>query len=1094
MSPAVLLLQGVSICDILVCFRVSAAGGFGLFAVFTKFVQIPFAMSFTRNLISAVVFAGAALQAMAVDHECFQNPPRNHYPETWFHFISRNVSKEGITADLEAIAGAGFSGVQFFHGHFTDDVWPEVTNPIRCLDPNWEDAVHHIAAECHRLGLRFTMQNCPGWAMAGGPWIKPENAMRHVVMSRTDLCGDGSAKSIDLPLPQPSNEAWRDYRDIAVLAFPTPEGGALPSFTITDTNRPDAPWERWLRGEHAGFSFAPGTQRVEIEFDEPVTLRSVRLPGIESFNHGWCYEPGVDLRIDADGKTVLDMAVPQSAWQEEVPSTFALDECKSKKYCIEITNRHDMRLDRLTVSTEARKNNWETEAGRVLRAIERSAALPAQSASAFIDGSRIIDISDRMDASGRLDWTVPKGSWTVLRIGNVNTGRRNGPAPAEGTGWECDKLSTQASKIHFDNYIGRLSGAGGPVGDGLLGGMLMDSWECGTQTWTPDMESAFSSASGYGLRKWLPALFGYVIDAHETTTRFLRDWRRTIDGLIGDRFYANMAALAHERGLTVAYETAIGDVVPGDPLRYFKYADVPMCEFWQPMGDSYVGSINFKPIKPTASAARIYGKPRVAAEAFTSFEHTWDENLAMLKAVADANMAEGVTHLVFHTYTHNPQVGFLPPGTSFGGRGIGSPFLRGQTWWPYMHSFTDYLARCSYMFETGRPVSDVLWYLGDEMDHKPDQNAPFPDGFRYDYCNPDVLINRLTVSDGNIMTPEGISYRMLWIPENRRMLPETVEALHRLAKAGATVVGNAPRGLATLGADEKAFAKAVKKLWNGKTGVRKVGKGRVISGMSLDEAIAVLGIAPDLLAGEAVWSHFRDDAADWYFVASPKGKALSQTLDFGCGGYPQLWNPVDGSMKALAYERRGDRTFVPVELPAGGSCFIMFTDNELPLAPANKAKTAIALDKWTLSFPSGWGIDKALEIAALKPWCELDDLSDEAKAFSGTATYTTTFDIDSTGAGYTLDLGEVAHIAEVSLNGKPLGTLWCKPYSLDIGAHLRKGRNELTVKVTGTWFNRLVYDAALPAAERKTWAIRLPSPAEKLRPSGLLGPVTITGL
>ena len=181
----------------------------------------------------------------------------------------------------------------------------------------------------------------------------------------------------------------------------------------------------------------------------------------------------------------------------------------------------------------------------------------------------------------------------------------------------------------------------------------------------------------------------------------------------------------------------------------------------------------------------------------------------MLKPVADANMAEGVTHLVFHTYTHNPQVGFLPPGTSFGGNGIGTPFLRGQTWWPYMHSFTDYLARCSYMFENGRPVSDVLWYLGDEMDHKPDQNAPFPDGFRYDYCNPDALLNRLSVADGRIVTPEGISYSLLWIPENRRMLPETVEAVYRLVKAGATVVGDAPSAPATLRIGEKEFARIV---------------------------------------------------------------------------------------------------------------------------------------------------------------------------------------------------------------------------------------------------------------------------------------------
>ena len=101
----------------------------------------------------------------------------------------------------------------------------------------------------------------------------------------------------------------------------------------------------------------------------------------------------------------------------------------------------------------------------------------------------------------------------------------------------------------------------------------------------------------------------------------------------------------------------------------------------------------------------------MAAEAFTSFELTWDEHLSMLKEVMNVNSVEGVTHLVFHTYTHNPRIDFLPPGTSFGS-GIGTPFLRLQTWWKYMPEFVNYLSRCTYLLERGRPVSDVLWYLG----------------------------------------------------------------------------------------------------------------------------------------------------------------------------------------------------------------------------------------------------------------------------------------------------------------------------------------------------------------------------------------------
>lgn len=1043
----------------------------------------------------AAVWASAGA---STESELFRNPPKRHYPETWFHFISGNVSKEGITADLEAIAAAGFSGVQLFHGHFNDNVWPGVTDPIKCLGPKWNDAVRHTSSECRRLGLRFTMQNCPGWAMAGGPWIEPEHAMRSLVMSRTDIKSDGKVLILNLPQPEPSGESWRDYRDIAVLAFPTPAGEALPPFTVTATDCSEAPWASWLGGAVTGYDFAPAEagvpHRVEIEFDEPATVRSLVLPCVESMNHGWCYEPGVRVRVKADARTVLDADLPQGAWQDDMPLTLALDESTARKYSIELTNAHPMRLDRLQLSGAARKNNWESETGRSLRSIERTAALPEQSADAFVKAASIVDISAHAISPGVVRTVLSPGNWTVLRIGHVNSGRRNGPAPAEGTGWECNKLSREASRIHFDGYIGRLTGSDGPLTGGMLDGMLMDSWECGNQTWTADMESDFALATGYDLRPWLPALFGYVVGDHETTTRFLRDWRSTINGLMVNNFYGNMAEIASSRGLTVAYETSIGDVVPGDILEYFKYADVPMCEFWQPMADDYVGAINFKPIRPTASAARMYGKGRVAAEAFTSFVHTWDETPSMLKAVADANMAQGVSHLVFHTYTHNPQTHFLPPGTSFGGQCIGTPFVRGQTWWPYMHSFTDYLARCSYMFETARPVADVLWYLGDEMDHKPNQNVPFPEGFNYDYCNPDVLVNRLSVSDGRIVTPEGLSYGLMWIPENRRMLPETVEALQRLVEAGATIVANAPLGAATLRTDDKSFARAVKKLWSGKRGVHKKGKGFVMEGMTLDEALTKAGLKPDVLAGEAMWSHFRTDSTDRYFVAAPKGRAFAQTAEFACDGYPELWNPVDGTTMPLPFERRKGRTAVNLSLPAGGSCFVVFSDKktEAPAAPAEAAVVALNAP-WRLSFPEGWGAPDSVTLAGLMPWCEIDGLSDEAKAFSGTVCYTTEFNIDSLDpqSRYMLDLGEVAHIAEVSVNGRPAGVLWCEPYTADLGAFLREGANRLEVKVTGTWFNRLAYDAGLPESERKTWTLRRPGHEEPLRASGLLGPVSV---
>lgn len=1044
------------------------------------------------------------------DEAKFKSPEKVFYPETWFHYIGGNVSIKGITTDLEAIASAGFSGIHLFHGQFGGP-WPGVDPQIACLSPLWDGMVKHTAEECKRLGLRFTMQNCPGWAMSGGPWIKPANAMRHLAWSRTDIAGGKNEIIQNLPMPQPSDEDWRDYEDLMVIAFPTPmddDGQPLKPTSFKSNKQED--WDNYLAGNaEKPMQLASTTDEnpywLEIEFPQEVTIRTLEFPSINEANHPWCFEPGIRIKLDAylpDGNVqeVLNTDLPQSCWQESYPISLACAETKgAKKYKVSIINQHNIALKSLRLFTAARKNNWESEAGWLLRSIDRSGDARLQSPETFIDSKQLINITASMDKQGKLKWKAPKGKWTVIRIGHVNSGQRNSPAPPEGTGWECNKLSKEGSDTHFAGYIGRLSGENGPLANGLLKGMLMDSWECRTQTWTNGLDKEFEQMTGYPLQKWLPAVFGYVVDDQESTFRFLCDWRRVINHLFANNFYGNMAKLAKENGLSITYETAAGDVFPADILEYFKFADVPMCEFWQPMNESFVGSLNFKPIKPTASAARIYGKPRVAAEAFTSFTHTWDEHWQMLKEVANVNSIEGVTHLVFHTYTHNPQVGFLQPGTSFSGAGIGTPFLRGQTWWKYMPEFTTYLARCNYLLERGKPVSDVLWYLGDETNHKPDQNAPFPEGFKYDYCNPDVLLNRLSVDNGDLVTPEGIRYRVLWLPEVPRMRPETLEKLYSLIQQGATVVGDAPFGLATLSGGKEAqkrFDKAISHIWGNtsNTGIRTIGKGRILSGMKLAEALRQLELTPDVKGSEALWLHRSTEMADWYFVTVPKDKSFKGELDFRNNGHAELWDPITGMVTPAVYEKIGDRTSVKVDLPQAGCCFVVFR-KEMQAKTATEKNIVATLpltQPWELKFPTGWGAPASIQIADLKPWKDLD-IPAEAKAFSGTVEYVSTFHIDKPEeAQFILNLGKVDMIAEVILNGKPVQTLWTPPYCADITEALQPGTNSLTLKVTSTWFNRLAYDAGQAETDRKTWVLKWPDKDAPLKACGLMGPVSIT--
>lgn len=1104
------------------------------------------------------------------DVAAFREPAQIYRPETWFHFIGGNVARQGITADLEAIAGAGIEGVQFFHGQF-GGAWPGVEPQIRCLSESWDGAVRHVAEECRRLGLRFTMQNCPGWAMAGGPWITPDKAMRHLAWSRTDVTG-GSQVSVALPQPQPSKEEWRDYREVAVMAFPTPEGDtgkALVPVSIK-SNREDLPWKKCLEkqpGTMIRLEPGKGPVWVEATFDEAVTLRTVEFPPVRGFNHDWCYTPDVTITVEAvlpDGlREVTRQEMPPSNWQGMNKSiSLACSEVPAKTYRITIDHKHSMTFPYIQLFTGARKNNWEAEAAWVLCGLDRSPH-PRQAKAAWIDPSRIVDLTDKMDAQGTLRWDAPQGRWTVLRWGHVNTGKRNGPAPAEATGWECDKLSPIGAETHFAGYIGRLAGANGAVSGGLLQGMLLDSWECETQTWTPDMDRQFARLRGYPLKAWLPALAGYVVGDPETTARFLRDWRATINDLVVKNFFGRMAELGHNSGLAISFETASGDVFPGDILEYYKHADVPMCEFWQPRSEASVGCFEFKPVKPCVSAARIYGKPRVAAEAFTSFVLTWNEHPGMLKHVADMHFAEGVTHLVFHTYTHTPRTDFLPPSTAFGS-GIGTPFLRGQTWWKHMPALTAYLARSSYLLERGRPVSDVLWYLGDQQDHKPRQDAPFPAGYRYDYCNPDALLHRLTVRDGMLVTPEGLRYRLLWLRDCRRMLPETLERMVSLANDGAVLVGERPRGLATLTGgeqSEKRFQNAVETLWGSEKkptadSVRPVGKGCVMSGMPLAKALAQLNISPDVEGEGVVWTHRETDGADWYFVAAPEQQPFHGTLRFRSTGTVEFWNPLTGEVTPAGVVRRdGATSLVALDLPASGSVFVVFrradkaeldrvvrvehngttvADASAACAIANEpaatprpacevldgGKRLVAWEPgvyratyerakivtwetrvprqvslegpWTLAFPAGWGAPETLRIDQLKSWTDLD-LSPEARAFSGTATYTTDFTLESLAAGacVELDMGRVAVIADVRVNGVPAGRVWTPPYRLDITRLIKPGVNRLTVDVTNTWFNRLVYDAGLDEKARKTWTIKGPAKGTPLVPAGLLGPVVV---
>ena len=422
-----------------------------------------------------------------------------------------------------------------------------------------------------------------------------------------------------------------------------------------------------------------GWYSSELRFERPVTIRSMELPPPSTLNHAWCYQPELDIRFEAlsdfGAAEVVNEAMPQGTWQESKDHTIACKEATSDRWRLSLRNRHDIDLRFVRFRTAARMENWEGQAGWTLRGMTPPKEIFHTPGTCLRKGE-VVDVSSFMDTNGNFRWTPPhEGDWTIVRFGHVNTGAKNGPAPKEATGWECDKLSKRGAEAHFAGYVERLRQ--GPLA-GKLKGMVIDSWECERQTWTQEMETEFKARRGYALRPWLPTLFGWIVEDDQTTETFLLDWRRTISELCTENYYGRMAQLAHEHGLSVQYETGFGDVFPGDLLEFWKYADEPMCEFWVPATRGYVGDLEFKPTAPCVSAAHIYGKKRVTAESFTGFKLTWDEDLRSLKQLANRYLARGITHLVFHTYTHDPIEKPVPPGSSMGAW-IGTPFVRTQT-------------------------------------------------------------------------------------------------------------------------------------------------------------------------------------------------------------------------------------------------------------------------------------------------------------------------------------------------------------------------------------------------------------------------------
>jgi hypothetical protein len=495
-----------------------------------------------------------------------------------------------------------------------------------------------------------------------------------------------------------------------------------------------------------------------------------------------------------------------------------------------------------------------------------------------------------------------------------------------------------------------------------------------------------------------------------------------------------------------------------------------------------------------------------------------------MKKVVDRAFCEGLNNITFHTFAStNPEDGL--PGRTYH---AGFDMNPGTTWWAKSKPFMDYLSRCSYLLQQGLFVGDVCYFYGDQtpnffplfhdVPEKPRLKG-LGNGYDYDVVNTDVILNRMSVKDGRLVLPDGMSYAMMLLPEQVHMPLAVLEKISELVKAGATVVGPRPAtvpGLKEWEQENVVLNKLSGELWGATDGKtifeNKYGQGYVIWGNSADEVLQKKQIATDFSftgPSEIDYIHRTTGIGEIYFLRNDRENPVTSTCRFRVTGmYPEIWDASTGAISRVTdYTKEEDGTSFEIGLPAHGSIFVVFNEDnrrKLPLFADNKkdATESEIPGPWKVNFPPDWGAPPSVVFDRLISWTESEDPG--VKYFSGTATYLNSFNLDagSVKKKIILDLGEVRDVAEVFINDQSAGILWKKPYRLDISDLIKSGENELKIEIVNLWVNRLTGDMLSepddrycrtnhPYVKKDNWAGG-GDETYRIQTSGLLGPVTLS--
>jgi len=765
-------------------------------------------------LLTSLLFA--PLAAAAGLDEGFVNPTGTARPMVWWHWMDGNVTREGITLDLESMQRVGLGGASIF------TLGPIVAPPTTGLakveyqSPEWVELVGHAGREAKRLDLDLGTMACAGWATSGGTWVKPEQAMRKLVWSETPFTGPGRftgrlAQPPDTYGPFQDLEMQhgrkplgdgRHYEDTAVLAVRQPEiawrmADAKPVITSSANIQDLSAICDGRLATRVTIPKGDGTAWVRFAFAQPFTCQGVV---------SWVGLPkGAEAVLEAsdDGTTfcslggVLQWSSERPAQDGALPRYSHAKPATARHFRITVAKlKADWLIGELLLNGEAWLNSWPrswTGGTHPLPTDDRPAGIPVDD---------VIDLTARMKPDGSLDWEAPPGRWLVLRFGHSPTGHTNNRPPPLAEGLECDKLSREAVLAYFDGFLAPLVGHAGTLAQLGFRHLLMDSWECDSQSWTPAMREEFRRRRGYDPAPWMPVLSGRVVGSVARSERFLCDFRRTIGDLLVENYYALAHEMARRQGLTFMSEAPGLCGATVDAMRCKGVIDVPMGEFWsRPVKDNLRCVMD---CRDAASGAHVHGKRIVAAEAFTDGTgRLWHSHPFQLKALGDYFFCQGINRFVFHSYPHQPFAD-QRPGMSMWT--IGTFLGRTDTWWETGgKAWIGYLSRCQHLLQQGRPVRDIAILVGETLPSGAIASSgidkairSLPSGYDYDLINADALLTRIALRGGRATLPDGSGYRVLVIPDAAVMSPEIAAKVRDLVAGGVAVVGAKPAIAPTL--------------------------------------------------------------------------------------------------------------------------------------------------------------------------------------------------------------------------------------------------------------------------------------------------------